>query len=116
MSDISGDKKAVTKFPLRLMASVRRTAAEFSEKEGVSLNQFINVAVAEKLAHLQYEEWLRQRPKASKSAIARALRILDRPSRHAPVEEDRVPKGYVSAQRKYAESRRAKVRRRPARG
>jgi predicted HicB family RNase H-like nuclease len=46
-------KIATPKFPLRLMPSVRRTAEEFSEKEGVSLNQFINVAVAEKLAHLE---------------------------------------------------------------
>lgn len=43
------------------MPSVRRTAEEFSEKEGVSLNQFINVAVAEKLAHLEHEEWARKR-------------------------------------------------------
>ena len=49
-------KTAIPKFPLRLMPSVRRTAEVFSEKEGVSLNQFINVAVAEKLAHLEHEE------------------------------------------------------------
>ena len=47
-------KTAIPKFPLRLMPSVRRTAEVFSEKEGVSLNQFINVAVAEKLAHFAY--------------------------------------------------------------
>ena len=51
-------KAAIPKFPLRLMPSVRRTAEAFSEKEGVSLNQFINVAVAEKLAHLEHEEWM----------------------------------------------------------
>jgi predicted HicB family RNase H-like nuclease len=49
-------KVTVNKFPLRLMPSVRRVAEDFSQKEGVSLNQFINVAVAEKLAHLQHEE------------------------------------------------------------
>ena len=52
-------KTAIPKFPLRLMPSVRRTAEVFSAKEGVSLNQFINVAVAEKLAHLEHEEWAR---------------------------------------------------------
>jgi predicted HicB family RNase H-like nuclease len=35
------------------MPSVRRVAEDFSLKEGVSLNQFINVAVAEKIVHLQ---------------------------------------------------------------
>jgi len=44
-------KSAASKFPLRLMPSLRKGAKTFSQKEGVSLNQFINVAVAEKLAH-----------------------------------------------------------------
>jgi hypothetical protein len=95
-------KVTVNKFPLRLMPSVRRVAEDFSQKEGVSLNQFINVAVAEKLAHLQHEEWLARRPKTSSDSIAKALRILDRPTRHAPEEVDKLPKGYVSARRKYS--------------
>jgi len=57
-------KPAIPKFPLRLLPPVRRTAEVFSEKEGVSLNQLINVAVAEKLAHLEHEEWMRNRKKA----------------------------------------------------
>jgi hypothetical protein len=92
----------VNKFPLRLMPSVRRAAENFSQKEGVSLNQFINVAVAEKLAHLQNEEWLARRPKASSDSIAKALQILDRPTRHAPAAPDKLPKGYVSARGKYS--------------
>lgn len=71
---------AVSKFPLRLMPSVRRVAENFSRKEGVSLNQFTNVAVAEKLAHLQHTEWVALRPKASNALISRALDILDRPT------------------------------------
>jgi hypothetical protein len=60
------------------MPSVRKAAEGFSQKEGVSLNQFINVAVAEKLAHLQHEEWVARRPKATAASIAKALEILDR--------------------------------------
>jgi predicted HicB family RNase H-like nuclease len=60
---VSHKKVAVSKFPLRLMLSVRRLAENFSQKEGISLNQFINVAVAEKLAHLQHEEWLGRPPR-----------------------------------------------------
>ena len=52
---VSQKKVLVSKFPLRLMPSVRRVAENFSQKEGVSLNQFINIAVAEKPAHLQHE-------------------------------------------------------------
>jgi hypothetical protein len=90
---------SVNKFPLRLMPSLRRVAEEFAQKEGVSLNRFVNVAVAEKLAHLQHEEWLARRPKASSDSIAKALQILDRPISHAP-EGDKLPKGYVPGRRK----------------
>ncbi len=38
-------KVTVSKFPLRLMPSVRQGAEKLSAREGVSLNQFINVAV-----------------------------------------------------------------------
>jgi hypothetical protein len=87
------------------MPSVRRVAENFSQKEGVSLNQFINVAVAEKLAHLQHEERLAHRPKASAALITRALDILDRPTNQAPEEGDLLPKGYNLTRRKYAGSR-----------
>jgi hypothetical protein len=99
---VNQKKVTVNKFPLRLMPSVRRVAEDFSQKEGVSLNQFINVAVAEKLAHLQHEEWLARRSKASSDSIAKALRILDRPTGHTPEEADKLPKGYVSARRRYS--------------
>jgi hypothetical protein len=102
---LSQKKVAVSKFPLRLMPSVRRVAENFSQKEGVSLNQFINLAVAEKLAHLQHEEWLAHRPKASAALIAKALDILDRPSGHAPEDFDRISDGYISVRRKYAGKR-----------
>jgi hypothetical protein len=101
----SQKKVVVNKFPLRLMPSVRRVAEDFSLKEGVSLNQFINVAVAEKLAHLQHEDWLARRSKATPASISKAMEILDRPTRHAPEEADKLPKGYVSVRRKAASGR-----------
>jgi hypothetical protein len=102
---VSQKKVAVSKFPLRLMPSVRRVAENFSQKEGVSLNQFINIAVAEKLAHLQHEEWLAHRPKASAALIAKALDILDRPSGNPPDDFDKIPDGYASVRRKSAGKR-----------
>jgi hypothetical protein len=95
-------KVTVNKFTLRLIPSVRRAVEAFCQKEGVSLNHFINVAVAEKLARLQQEKWQARRPKASSDSIANALQILDRPTRHAPEEVDKLPKGYVSVRRKYS--------------
>jgi hypothetical protein len=92
-------KTAISKFPLRLMPSVRRTAEVFSEKEGVSLNQFINVAVAEKLAHLEHEEWARKRKRPTKALAARALNLLDKAG-NKPVEPgDELPKGYRTKRR-----------------
>lgn len=88
-------KVVVSKFPLRLMPSVRREAENFSLKEGVSLNQFINVAVAEKLAHLQHEEWVADRRKVTPERIARAIAILNKPTGIEPAPEDRLPEGYV---------------------
>src|SRR5271156_5318578 len=88
-------KLVVKKFPLRLMPSVRKVAEDFSQKEGVSLNQFINLAVAEKLAHLQHEEWVARRRVATDASIADALAILDRPTSNAAIAGDGLPKGYV---------------------
>jgi HicB family len=88
-------KTIVSKFPLRLMPSVRQDAESFSEKEGVSLNQFINVAVAEKLAHLQHEKWLARRQKVTPARIAQAMAILNKPTGIEPAQEDRLPEGYA---------------------
>jgi hypothetical protein len=46
---------------LRLQASLLDEARRVSESEGVALNQFINVAVAEKLSALGTEEYIRLR-------------------------------------------------------
>jgi hypothetical protein len=92
-------KTAIPKFPLRLMPSVRRTAEVYSEKEGVSLNQFINVAVAEKLAHLEHEEWARNRKQPINELAARALSLLGKAGNKAVAPSDILPKGYRSKRR-----------------
>jgi hypothetical protein len=48
-------------YPLRWSQSVMRVARETTEREGVSLNQFIAGAVAEKLAALRTEDLLKER-------------------------------------------------------
>jgi hypothetical protein len=47
-------------FPLRLSPSIRLQAGEFAKKEGISLNHFISLAVAEKLSRLEHESFLSQ--------------------------------------------------------
>ncbi len=72
---------------LRLQESLLDEARRVSEAEGVALNQFINVEVAEKLSALRTEEYFRER--AGRSDVARAKRILKRAGRgKAPLPGD----------------------------
>lgn len=45
-------------FPLRLPISIRRQANDLAQKDGLSLNQFISLAVAEKITRLEHWTWL----------------------------------------------------------
>jgi len=92
-------KDSMSKFPLRLMPTVRKGAENFSRKEGVSLNQFINVAVAEKLAHLEHEEWITRRRKVTPDLINKGLAALNHPTGIELAPEDRLPEGYVPVSR-----------------
>jgi predicted nucleic acid-binding protein len=99
-SEMATETRRTATFPLRLMPSVKRGAETFSEKEGVSLNQFINVAVAEKLAHLEHEEWVRNRKPPTSELAVRALSLLDK-VRNQPVEPgDELPERYRARRRK----------------
>jgi hypothetical protein len=64
---------------LRLQASILEEARRVSETEGVALNQFINVAVAEKLSALRTEEYFRER--GERGNIAKVTHLLKRAGR-----------------------------------
>ena len=49
---MNDDKKQPISFPLRLAASLRRQAQLLASQDGVSLNHFISLAVAEKISRL----------------------------------------------------------------
>ena len=67
---------------LRLQNSLLAEARRVSEAEGVALNQFINVAVAEKLSALRTEDYFRER--AERTDVPHAKRILKRAGRNNP--------------------------------
>jgi hypothetical protein len=74
---------------LRLQASLLDEARRVAEAEGVALNQFINVAVAEKVSALRTEDYFRER--AARGDVARAKRILKRAGRgNPPVPGDEI--------------------------
>jgi hypothetical protein len=87
------------RFPLRLMPSIRKNAEAFSEKEGVSLNQFINVAVAERLAHLEHDEWVHNRKVPSSAKTLEAMNVLNQLGSDVPDKGDELPKGYLPPSR-----------------
>ena len=78
---------------LRLQASLLEEARRVAETEGVALNQFINVAVAEKLSALRTAEFFRER--AQHANRAETLRILGRIGRsNSPIAGDELPPGW----------------------
>ena len=74
-------------FALRVQKSLLEEARKLAEAEGVALNQFINVALAEKLAAMRPASYFRER--ASRGNVRKALKILARAGkRNPPMRED----------------------------
>lgn len=74
-------------YPLKLPASVKKAAAELAATDGVSLNQFIAAAVAEKVGSLRTaREFLRDRAGSAKPKDM--LKYLRRAPQIAPASDD----------------------------
>lgn len=74
-------------YPLKMPKSVKTAAARLAKEDGVSLNQFIAVAVAEKVGAMETaSEYLRRR--AGKAKPADLMRFLRGAPNVAPVEGD----------------------------
>ena len=63
-------------YALRLQASLKAEAERLAKAEGTTLNQFINVAVAEKIAALRTADFFRERARGAN--VEAALTLLDR--------------------------------------
>jgi len=50
-----------TTCPLRLPASIRAEVAKLAKREGISVNQFIALAVAQKVTALNAATWFAER-------------------------------------------------------
>ena len=73
---------------LRLPASIHRRLAEVAEKEGVSINQLINSAVAEKMSALLTAEYLTKR--VNRGSRAKFVAVLGKVPDVDPETSDRV--------------------------
>jgi hypothetical protein len=73
-------------YALRLLSSLKAEAEKFARDDGATLNQFINVAVAEKLAALRTEALLVER--AGRADLTWFDRFMTRRDGEAPSAED----------------------------
>ena len=76
-------------YALRLQASLMDELRTVVEEEGTTLNQFINVAVAEKLAALRTERYFRQR--AARADAEDFLALLEKAGSDVVIEGDELP-------------------------
>jgi hypothetical protein len=75
-------------YPLKLPASVKTAAARLAKADGVSLNQFIAVAVAEKVGVMQTaQEFLSER--AGNATPRGLLKFTRKAGKEEPDEADR---------------------------
>jgi hypothetical protein len=76
----------VATFPLRLPVSLKTALEQISERDGTSINQFLVVAAAEKVAVMQTEEFfLTHRNRAVRELFRH---ILSREGGEAPHADD----------------------------
>jgi hypothetical protein len=83
---------------LRLPESIHRHLKTLAEREGISINQLINSAVAEKLAALMTEEYLQER--AARGSRRKLRAVLAKVPDVEPEKKDQIPKGTARRRRR----------------
>ena len=81
-------KSLQSTYPLRLPRSVKAEVERRAKKEGISVNQFVATAVAEKLAVMNTAQFFAER--RSRADFAAFDRIMRRKSGEPPRDGDKV--------------------------
>lgn len=76
-------------YPLRLPLSLKAAVERLSKRDGSSINQFVVVAVAEKIAAMTAEEMFTER--RARADLAEFDRIMSRLGGEAPGPGDELP-------------------------
>lgn len=76
-------------YPLRLPKSVKAAAEKLAREEGISMNQFVATAVAEKLAAMQTASFFAER--RQRADLAAFRKLLKRAGGEPPREGDERP-------------------------
>jgi uncharacterized protein (DUF1778 family) len=74
--------------PLRLPVSLKTALEKIAERDGTSLNQFLVIAAAEKIAAMETENFFAER--RNRADDAAFLRILNRKGSEPPRPEDTI--------------------------
>jgi len=80
--------KQVTTYPLRLPRSIKEAVARIAKQEGTSINQFVVMAVAEKLSALETAAFFEKR--RSRANLKAFKRIMTRQRGEPPRPGDEV--------------------------
>lgn len=83
----------MSNYALRLQASMMEELKRVVAEEGTTINQFINVAVAEKLAALRTAQYFKER--AVRADMEAFWAILEQAGTEAPREGDALPPDFT---------------------
>jgi hypothetical protein len=75
-------------YPLRLPRSIRAGVEQMSKQDGISINQFVSIAVAEKLAMMQAQTFFAER--SARADLAAFDRLMQRTGGQPPQSGDEV--------------------------
>jgi len=81
MSDLST-------YPLRLPRSIRAGVERMSKEDGISINQFVSIAVAEKLAMIQAQAYFAER--SARADLSAFDQLMQRTGGESPRAGDEV--------------------------
>ena len=75
-------------YPLRLPRSVKAAVEQLAKEEGISLNQFVATAVAEKLAAMRTATFFAERRDRDRADLDALRAILTREGGELPISGD----------------------------
>lgn len=75
---------------LRLPTSMHEQLRSLAEREGISINQFITLAIAEKMAAVDTRSYLQER--AKRGSREKLLAVLAKAPDVEPKDDDRLPR------------------------
>jgi hypothetical protein len=90
-------RKTSSTFPLRLPPSLRSRIEKLAEADGISLNQYIAMTLAEKIGASQQRDFFAERQ--SRADMADLMVFLNREGGDPPREGDELPDGFMSSAR-----------------